>query len=413
MFEEKKRREPGLMRIIIVLAVLVGLGYGGLRLYTWYDARGTATVAAEAPERIAEARALIDQGAYAEAIAALGTLSQSLTDERYAPEVLILLAEAKANTGQMNEAVSMARRASLEYSGHPNRPLHAVQYARLLEQSGNFEEAEAIFQQIADTAPPDLGAPALTGLGRAQERAGNLPAARDLYAQAVQDAEWESPAWEKALDALGDANVAMFFGREETPESQVYVVQPGDNLTAIGVKLNTTLGSLTRANGITEESSLQVGQRLKYTPKDFRIVIDRATNRLFVVDSQGIFKAYRVGLGAPGSETVLGSYRIGDKIKDPTWHKPGEGPIPPGDPRNELATRWMQMVPEEEGLPKDLGIHGTLSPETIGYYSSNGCARMLTPEVEELFDIVVRATPVLVVEGVRRDTMLPAAIAAR
>src|SRR5690606_13008720 len=149
---------------------------------------------------------------------------------------------------------------------------------------------------------------------------------------------------------------------------------------------------LTRANGITEDSSLQVGQRLKYTPKDFRIVIDRATNRLFVVDSQGIFKMYRVGLGAPGSETTPGSYRIGDKIKDPTWHKPGHGPIPPVDPANELSTRWMQLVPEEEGLPKDLGIHGTLSPESIGLYSSNGCARMLTEEVEELFDVVVRAT---------------------
>ena len=413
MFSEKKRREPHLFRIMIVLTIMVAGGYAGLRAYAWYNGSQQAATIAEAPERLAEARTLIKQGAYAEAIAALSPLSESTLDSRHTPEVLTLLAEAKAGSGDLAEAVTMARRASLEFSSHPNRAAHAVFYARLLEREGDFDEAETVYQQVVDTAPADLRAPALTGLGRAKERAGNLVAARDLYAQAVADAAWESEPWDEALEALGAANVAMFFGREETPESQVYTVQPGDNLTAIGVKLNTTLGSLTRANGITEETSLQVGQRLKYTPKDFRIVIDRSTNRLFVVDSQGIFKHYRVGLGAPGSETTPGSYRIGDKIKDPTWHKPGEGPIPPGDPRNELDTRWMQLVPEEEGLPKDLGIHGTLSPETIGHFSSNGCARMYTPEVEELFDIVVRATPVLIVDGVSRDSVLPQTIAAR
>lgn len=413
MFAEKKRRDPSLFRIIMVLTVLAAVGYGGLSLYRWQSSSGAAAVSAEAPGRIAEARGMIEQGAYAEAIKKLGPLAQSLSDERLLPEVLTLLAEAKANTGNMDDAITMARRASFDFAGHPNRPVHSVLYARLLEQEGELDEAVAVYQQVVDTAPAALRAPALTGLGRAHERSGDLPAARDQYAQAVGEAEWKSPAWEEALEALGNANVAMFFGKQETPESQVYTVQPGDNLTAIGVKLNTTLGSLTRANGITEESSLQVGQRLKYTPKDFRIVIDRASNRLYVLDSQGIFKMYRVGLGATGSETALGSYRIGDKIKDPTWHKPGEGPIPPGDPRNELATRWMQLVPEEEGLPKDLGIHGTLAPETIGHHSSNGCARMLTPEVEELYDIVVRATPVLIMDSVSPESVFAQGIAAR
>jgi lipoprotein-anchoring transpeptidase ErfK/SrfK len=63
-----------------------------------------------------------------------------------------------------------------------------------------------------------------------------------------------------------------------------------------------------------------------------------------------------------------------------------------------LGSRWLPMVPEEEGLPRDLGIHGTIKPKSIGTYSSKGCPRMHNAEVEELYDLVVRSTPVQVVE---------------
>jgi LysM repeat protein len=212
------------------------------------------------------------------------------------------------------------------------------------------------------------------------------------------DATRDSDAWREAAEALGRVNVALVFSLGETEESKVYTVEKGDSLTKIGMKLNTTQGLLTRANDLEQDAVLHLGQRLKYTPKEFRIVIERATCRLFLLDKDGLFKCYPVGLGMKGHETTLGSYKIGDKQKDPTWYKPGGGPIPPGDPRNELGTRWMPLVPLEEGLPTDLGIHGTARPETVGEYSSRGCARLLMPEVEELYDLVVRSTPVDIVD---------------
>ena len=86
-------------------------------------------------------------------------------------------------------------------------------------------------------------------------------------------------------------------------------------------------------------------------------------------------------------------------------YKRGAAPIPPCDPANELGTRWMPFVTEEDGLPRDLGIHGTPYPETVGRYSSKGCARLRMDEVEELYDLVVRSTPVDVV-----DVFQPAAV---
>jgi len=58
----------------------------------------------------------------------------------------------------------------------------------------------------------------------------------------------------------------------------------------------------------------------------------------------------------------------------------------------------MPLVPVEQGLPTDLGIHGTIEPETIGQYCSSGCPRMLPADVEELYDLIVRSTPVEIVE---------------
>jgi len=185
------------------------------------------------------------------------------------------------------------------------------------------------------------------------------------------------------------------------------MVQQGDSLITIGVKLNTPVGMLCRANQLDENTKLRLNQTLKYTPKDFRLLVERSKCRAFLVDEQGIFKRYKVGLGKPGHETALGFYKIGNKQKNPTWFKPGEGAIPAGDPRNELGTRWMPLVPAEPGLPTDLGLHGTIAPETIGTYSSNGCVRFYPEEVEEIYDLIVRSTPVIIKEEVKFEDVYP------
>ena len=76
---------------------------------------------------------------------------------------------------------------------------------------------------------------------------------------------------------------------------------------------------------------------------------------------------------------------------NPTWHNPQDGrEYPPGDPQNELGTRWMAF----QG--NILGIHGTIAPETIGEYASNGCVGMLMEDAEELFDLVPTGTTITI-----------------
>ena len=341
---------------------------------------------------IQNAQELIGQGKLDEA--------KVILQAQNTPEAVLLLSQLSEKAGKPEDAIPQLERAYKEFGTSPDHPRVAVAYARALDRANRSQDATRIYQEVVDSAPPELRTPALTGLGLQAEKAKDFLKARDLFRKAVTGATWDSPEWNEAVMAMGRVNVALIFSSAETPESKWYEVQRGDNITNIGNNLNTTQGLLMRANGLEENPKLNLGQRLKYTPKDFRVLVERSKTRLFLLDKDGIFRMYPAGLGKPGHETTPGSYKIGNKEKNPIWHKPGDTPVPALDPRNELGTRWMPLVPTQQGLPRDLGLHGTIHPESVPGFVSNGCARMLPPDVEELYDLIVRSTPVDIVEKV-------------
>lgn len=403
-FGNKKKKEPNLKIIIAVILVLMIAVYGAYRL--WNGVGSLVSIGGSfgsedgGMAELEKARGLAASGDLVAARPIFERLASHSRSNTIAPQALMALADMESAAGKPDEALKLLQEAVEKYPDSPDRPAAAAQYARALEKAGSGEEASALFKDLSENAPPGMRAPALLGMGRNKESEQDLAGARDLYRQAMKDASFDTSTWNEAVDALGAINVAMAFATKENIDSKYYTIEKGDNLINIGIKLNTTQGMLMRANGLDESARLRPGDRLKYTPKDFRIIIERSTCRLFLLDDNGLFKRYFVGLGMPGHETVLGNYTIGNKQKDPTWFKPGSAPIGPGDPENELGTRWMPLAPSETGLPSDLGIHGTIAPETIGQYKSHGCPRMKKEDVEELFDLVVRSTPVQIVEKV-------------
>lgn len=404
---KRKKRELGLGKIIFALCLLAVVVVGGLQLFASFrggtqsnanDASAPAAPLDAALEKIdagdeTQARSLIDDA-----------LSRASTPSERA-NALIAQGEFELRAGNDDAALKIFEEITRDYSRSPRHPEAALHYGKLLEKKERFSDAVTVFEAVKAQAPAEYRATALVGLGRNAEREDQKIEARSLYGEALADAEPESPAWQEALDAYGRLNAELAFSRMETPESKFYTVESGDSLTRIGMKLNTTQGLLERANGIEDPSQLRLNQRIKYTPKDFRVVIERSSCQLYLFDADGLFKRYYTGLGMPGYETALGKYTVGNKQKDPTWFKPGADPVPPNDPNNELGTRWMPLVPAEEGLPLDLGIHGTIAPETIGQYKSHGCPRLRKEDVEELYDLIVRSTPVEIVEEIDWNTV--------
>ena len=396
----KGKKDLTLMKIVAAIVVIGGGVYVLVHLgRSFVDGYFEPKAITAAQDKLDRARTLAQEGKPEQAREELQAVIERIKAPEAALDALLVLADIEEQAGNPAQAIEALSRAHLDSVGSVRYPEIAVRYARLLDETGQDAQALPIYEEVRDSAPPEIRAPALVGLGRHAERGGDLIGAREAYRQAIDDAVPDSAVWDEAIDALGRVNVAVIFSSDPLPESKVHTVAKGDSITSIGNALNTTQGLLMRANGLDEKSTLRIGQSLKFTPKDFRIVIDRAGCRLFLIDKDGLFKRYYVGLGKPGHETSLGSYKIGNKEKNPTWHKPGVGPIPPLDPKNELGTRWMPLVPVQDGLPRDLGIHGTIAPETIGSHSSAGCARMHPADVEELYDLVVRSTPVDVVEN--------------
>ncbi len=392
-----RKEGPSLTKIILALVIVAGAVAGVLRFSSWFSEQfgGGGEVEATPAPTLADAESFAAQDNPEEAQRVLTALVES--GDAGSAKALLLRGELLEKQGDGAGAKETYRRVMDEFANAPEQPVASLGYARIVEKEGAVEEALAIYTRIAENAPPEIRAGALSGLARNEERENKRVEARDLYRRASNEAAWGGRDWEEGVEGLGRLNVAMIFDTAQSPESKFYTTQAGDSITNIGIKLNTTQGLLMRANGMTDPNRLRLNQMLKYTPKDFRIVIERSTCRLFLLDSEGTFKVYTCGLGKEG-RTTLGQYKIGDKEKDPIWWKPGSAPIQPGAPENELGSRWMPLVPEAEGLPNDLGIHGTIRPETIGQYASMGCPRLMNAEVEELYDLVVRSTPVSIVE---------------
>lgn len=100
---------------------------------------------------------------------------------------------------------------------------------------------------------------------------------------------------------------------------------------------------------------------------------------------------FPVAVGRLGFLTPRGSFRVIEKIKDPTWYPPSwadeRAPVGPGQ-KNPLGDRWIGTSATR------VGIHGTQSPYSIGMCISHGCIRMYPDHVRALFDQVSLGMPV-------------------
>lgn len=206
-----------------------------------------------------------------------------------------------------------------------------------------------------------------------------------------------SVPWLAVAEVLGAANTGIFFSNVPfAPYKIDHTVVRGDTLDRIANQYKTTVEGVQKSNRIPENSSvIRIGDNLRIYKGDWRVRVSRSNHLLVLYDGDALFKVYRVGIGKQ-ERTPNGTFVISSKVKEPEWYAPDGRVIPFGDPDNLLGTRWLALQHTTESGPgfKGLGIHGTWQPGTIGTSSSNGCVRMRNAEVEELYAIVPRLTPV-------------------
>jgi len=216
--------------------------------------------------------------------------------------------------------------------------------------------------------------------------------ARNLYSQALfmETSEERRQLIRRHLEEL---NNALVLSAATSPDLLTYNVQKGDNLVKIAKQHNTTAELLMRLN---RKSSplLRVGEPLRVLKGKTGLLVDKSDFTLTLLLDGHYLKQYPIGLGK-NDKTPEGRFIVEIKMKEPTWFSPLDGKVYAyGSPQNVLGTRWMGFQ-NQPGL-SGYGIHGTTEPDSIGTESSNGCIRMLSQDVEELYDYVTPGAEVII-----------------
>jgi len=287
------------------------------------------------------------------------------------------------------------RRAEDFLQARPQDPhlgmIHYVLGKIALEQENNRAKAGKHFETVITKYSSDPSSPgALLGLATLDVPNDLLSAKKrlDELIEMPLDSELKS----SVEDLLSQVNSAMLYSRNLLPGEEYYDVKSGDTPIGIGKRFHVEPDLIMHCNNIKDPTTLRAGRRIKIPKVDFSIVVNIGDNTLTLLNHGKFFKKYRVRTGKFGGLTPTGQFKIEDKLKNPQWEDPETGKIyKPGDPQNELGTRWLKF--DQPGL----GIHGTIHPETIGQYASRGCIGMLKDDVEELYDLVPRRTPVTVI----------------
>lgn len=167
------------------------------------------------------------------------------------------------------------------------------------------------------------------------------------------------------------------------------------------------------------KQDVAIGDRFNVFKKDkdiaFYLVIDTSRSKMWFyyydkgADERVLLKNYNVGLGRVASQnpsgllTPLGVYKLGEKV---AIYKPKQQGTFNGEKIEMMrvfGTRWIPFEKEMEGTTapaKGFGIHGapwttdergvfSEDRKCIGRYESDGCIRLASEDVEEIFSIVI------------------------
>jgi LysM repeat protein len=147
--------------------------------------------------------------------------------------------------------------------------------------------------------PPDPTVPEFNK-AVAVRKSGKMIEARDaLYA--FIERYPDSTKIDEAKDILGEINTDILLSGTPAPEKEEYIVQKGDVITRVALKLKVPGELIVRANNL-QGPMLRIGQKLSVSSGEYSLVISRKRNKVTVLNKGKFFKQYTV-LSWPPSKT--------------------------------------------------------------------------------------------------------------
>jgi lipoprotein-anchoring transpeptidase ErfK/SrfK len=134
---------------------------------------------------------------------------------------------------------------------------------------------------------------------------------------------------------------------------------------------------------------------------DRMLVLDQTRRQLHLYDAGSVTATWPVAVGTSGSPTPTGTFTVGAKRFQPTWHNPAPdgwgadmpATVGPG-PSNPLGVRALNWN-DRSGSDTLIRFHGTPDESSIGQAASRGCVRMFNSDVIDLYDRVSSGTTIV------------------
>lgn len=128
------------------------------------------------------------------------------------------------------------------------------------------------------------------------------------------------------------------------------------------------------------------------------ILLELGKRQISLIEGSQVIGRWPVAIGDPSTPTPVGRFTIENMVVNPVYQSTSSGKInATRGPQAPLGDRWIGF--KQSGV-NQYGIHGTPDAWAWTVTSraavSNGCVRMLTPHVRELFSKVQLGTPVIV-----------------
>jgi LysM repeat protein len=226
---------------------------------------------------------------------------------------------------------------------------------------------------------PDYTLPAFEKAADLQ-RKGEIDKARSAWVEFIANYP-DSPKIGEAKRALGSINTGQVLSPVPSPEKTSYAVSKGDSLVKIASKFKSNPELIFRVNNL-QTINLKIGQQLVIPQLDMSIVVDRKARAVTLFNRGQFFKEYQaVALKTPGVSTSVRT-KVADKIA-----LQGSNRVAFGDKNYSGSERWIMLS------ATGLAIRGL--PEGAGAAPPPGII-VAQPDIEEIFLLVSRGTPVTI-----------------
>ena len=236
--------------------------------------------------------------------------------------------------------------------------------------------------QAVVTPTPDQGI-AMLAQAKQQLAAGNQPEATRILLALIQTFP-DSIKGPDAKQLLGDLNIRDFFSSEPGPNKTEYVVARGDSIAKIATKTKSPAELIFKANGL-DSLTIQPGQKLIIPKGQFSLLINTKRQDVTLLNNGNFFRWYKPLEVKLPPKIASGQFKTREKI---AWSDGAR--VAFGEKKYLGSSRWI--VVNDSGVT----LYSETNPQTPNAQRPNNGIMLGATDMEELFALVTKETPVIV-----------------